>query len=139
MRGWALRNRLRAGKSTLPKRAATADEIHVCIFYSEALSNTVQNMRRQRFESGGSVLVENGWGIRAHRTPGILISLFAAGFAAIFFPGLARAQTGTVVFSQSAYTVDASQSNAVITVIFSGSTNAAATVDFSTGGGSAVA
>jgi hypothetical protein len=89
----------------------------------------VQKIRRQGFGSGIGVL----------RRPGFLISLLVAGCTAVFFPGLARGQTGTVVFSQSAYTVAASQSNALITVIFSGSTDATASVDFSTSDGTAVA
>jgi Calx-beta domain len=82
-------------------------------------------MGRQRFGSGGSVRV--------------FISLLVAGFAAILLPGPARAQTGTVVFGQSTFQASVSQSNVTIDVIFSGSTNAMATVDFSTGGGSAIA
>ncbi|MGD0060831.1 MAG: Calx-beta domain-containing protein [Verrucomicrobiia bacterium] len=49
----------------------------------------------------------------------------------------ARAQTGTVAFSQSLYTVDSDQSNATITVIFSGSTDDTATVEFDTSDGTA--
>src|ERR1035437_4809873 len=96
-------------------------------------------MRRQGFGSGGSVLAENGSRVCVLRPPRFLISLLVAGVAVIFFPGLARAQTGTVVFSQSTYTVDASQSNALIKVIFSGSTDATASVDFSTSNLTAVA
>ncbi len=96
-------------------------------------------MRRQDFGPGVSVLAENGSRVRVLRPPRFLTSLLVAGFTAIFFPGLARAQTGTVVFSQSTNTVFASQSNAVITVIFSGSTDAMASVVFSTSNGSATA
>ena len=49
----------------------------------------------------------------------------------------ARAQTGTVAFSQSLYTVDSDQSNATITVIFTGSTDDTATVEFDTSDGTA--
>src|ERR1017187_9860836 len=72
------------------------------------------------------------------RPPRFLISLFVAGCTAVFSPGLARAQTGTMMLDQSAYQAFASQSNITIGVIFSGSTDATATVDFSTGGGTAV-
>ncbi len=91
----------------------------------------MQKLLRQRFKSRslGRVL----------RTPGVFISLLVAGFVVIFFPGLAQAQTGTMTLDQSAYQAFASQSNITIGVIFSGSTDATATVDFSTGGGTAVA
>ncbi len=49
----------------------------------------------------------------------------------------ARAQTGTVAFSQSLYTVDSDQSNATIAVIFTGSTDDTATVEFDTSDGTA--
>jgi len=53
-------------------------------------------------------------------------------FGLIFLSCTARAQTGTVAFSQSLYTVDVNQSNATIAIIFSGSTDDTATVDFDT-------
>jgi hypothetical protein len=67
----------------------------------------------------------------------ITILLFVAGFAAIFFPGPVRAQTGVVSFSQTTYTVNVSESNATITVLFSGSFDPV-TVDYMTSDGSAV-
>jgi len=96
-------------------------------------------MRRQGFGSGGSVLAESGLGSRALRPPRFFILLLVVGCASIFFPGLARAQTGTVVFGQSAYTNSVSQGSAPITIIFSGSTDATASVTFSTSDGSAKA
>ena len=53
--------------------------------------------------------------------------------------GLAHAQTGVVTFSQSAYSVQVRQSNALITVVFSGSTNGTGTVSFATSDGTATA
>ena len=111
--------------------SGVAIQFRVCIFNPETLSKTVRNMRRQYFGSRGSV--------RVLRTPGVLISLLVAGFAAIFFPGLARAQTGTVFFSQTPYTAFVSQSNALITVILSGTTDQTAAVDFMTTNGTALA
>jgi len=93
-------------------------------------------MSRRGFGSGRSDI---GLGSRALRPQGVFISLLIAGCAAIFFAGLARAQTGTVVFGQSAYTNAVSQGSAPITVIFSGSTDATASVTFSTSDGSAKA
>ena len=48
-----------------------------------------------------------------------------------------RGQTGTVNFSQSLYTVTTDESNATITVVFTGSTDGVAYVDFSTSDGTA--
>jgi len=88
-------------------------------------------MRRQRFGSGEVVGVL--------KPPGFLISLLVVGIAAIFSPDVAWSQTGTVVLGQSTFQASVSQSNVTIDIVFSGSTNATATVDFSTGGGSAIA
>ncbi len=87
-------------------------------------------MRRQCFGSGGAV--------RVLRPLGRHISLLAAGFAAIFFSGLAHAQTGVVSFLQSTFQADASQSNAVITIVFTGTADTTATVDFMTSDGTAM-
>ena len=86
-------------------------------------------MWRQGFSSG----------IRISTPRKLLVLLLTGSCAGIVFTGTARAQTGTVVFSQSAYTANASQSNAVITVIFSGTTDQVASVDFSTSDGTAMA
>jgi hypothetical protein len=88
-------------------------------------------MRRQRFGSRGAV--------RVLKPRGFLISLLAASVAVIYFPGLAWSQTGVVSFLQSAYMADVSQSNAAITVVFTGTADTTATVDFMTSGGSATA
>jgi hypothetical protein len=69
----------------------------------------------------------------------VVIWFLAAGLTAICFPRLARAQTGTVAFSQSTYSASVSQSNAPITVIFSGTTDQTAAVDFTTSDGTAMA
>ena len=62
------------------------------------------------------------------------------GWALTVFSGVAQAQTGTVAFSQSTpYTVDVNQSNVVITVNFTGSTDGVAAVDFATSDGTATA
>lgn len=53
--------------------------------------------------------------------------------------GRSQAQTGIVTFSQSAYSVNVSQSNALITVLFAGSGHGTGAVDFATGGGTATA
>jgi hypothetical protein len=66
-----------------------------------------------------------------------LILLVIASCAAIFLSSTARGQTGTVAFGQSTYTVDADQSNATITVIFTGSTDDTAGVEFDTSDGTA--
>jgi len=121
-----------------PTEAGVAIEFRVCIFSPEALSKTVQKMWRQGFGSEGWILAKIGWGVRASNTAGVLVSLLLAGSALILFPGLARAQTGTMVLDQSAYQAVVSQSNITIGIIFSGSTDATATVDFSTSGGTAV-
>ena len=67
--------------------------------------------------------------------PAFLASLIVIGFSL----SPASAQTGTVAFSQSAYTANSSQTNAPITVIFSGSTDTTAFVNFSTSDGTATA
>jgi hypothetical protein len=71
------------------------------------------------------------------RTTRSLIFLAVASLAVVFFSGNARAQTGTVAFGQSLYTVDSDQSNATITVIFTGSTDDTAGVEFDTSDGTA--
>ena len=106
-----------------------AIEFRICILNPETLSSTVQNGWRHGFGSGIGVL----------RPPRFLISLLVAGWMAIFLAGPAQAQTGTVAFGQSAYQADASQSNVTINIIYSGSTDATATVDFSTSDGTGVA
>lgn len=53
--------------------------------------------------------------------------------------GVAQAQTGDVVFSSSTYSANVNQSNAVITILFSGSTDGVATVDYVTSDGTGVA
>ncbi|MGA2602669.1 MAG: Calx-beta domain-containing protein [Verrucomicrobiia bacterium] len=50
---------------------------------------------------------------------------------------IAHGQTGTVALGQSTYTVDADQSNATITVVFTGSTDDTASVEFATSDGTA--
>jgi hypothetical protein len=68
------------------------------------------------------------------------IPLIVVWWAVTAFSGLAHAQqTGVVTFSQSAYSVNVNQSNAVITVNFTGSTDGVATVDFTTSDGTATA
>jgi hypothetical protein len=57
--------------------------------------------------------------------------------AATFLSGAARAQTGTMAFVQSVYTVDSDQSNATITIVFAGSTDSTASVEFDTSDGTA--
>ena len=66
-----------------------------------------------------------------------LIILAVALVAATFLSCTARAQTGTVAFGQSSYAVNADQSNATITVIFTGSTDDTAGVEFDTSDGTA--
>ncbi len=90
----------------------------------------MQNRERPCFGLWGSV--------RILRPPGFLISLLIVGLASIFFPGLARAQTGVVSFLQSTFQADASQSNAVITIVFTGTADTTATVDFMTSDGTAM-
>ncbi len=55
----------------------------------------------------------------------------------MFLSSTAHGQTGTVSFSQSPYTVNTSQSNATITVNFTGTTDDTVTVDFATADGTA--
>jgi hypothetical protein len=97
----------------------------------------VQNTRRYSYDSGGSIQMKIGSDVRVLRPLGFFVVLLAATFALIIFPSAAQAQTGNVAFSQSVYTALVSQTNAVITVNFSGSADPA-TVDYMTSDGSAV-
>src|SRR5580704_3862212 len=60
---------------------------------------------------------------------------FLIGLIALASAGSVNAQTGVVNFIQSGFSVNANQSNAVITVVFSGSTDGVATVDYATSDG----
>ena len=83
----------------------------------------MQNTRRQGFGPGG-------WILKSFR---FLFLWVIAFFAVIIFPTVARAQqTGVVSFSQAAYSAVASQSNAPINIVFTGTTDTTATVDFMT-------
>ncbi len=55
------------------------------------------------------------------------------------FSDAARAQTGTVAFTSFTYSANASDSNAVISIVFTGSTNGNSTVDYVTSDGTATA
>ena len=78
--------------------------------------------------------------ICASRAKAVLgVPLIVIGLALTLFSGLAQAQTGTVAFSQSAYSVDVNQSNVAIDVGFTGSTDGVATVDFATSDGTGTA
>jgi len=114
----ALALKLRAaldGHSETSFQSGVAIEFRGCILNCQALSRAVQNMRRQGFGSGRSDI---GLGSRGLRPLCTFISLLVAGFSTIFFPGSTRAQSGTVMFAQSTYTANLSQSNASITVVF---------------------
>ena len=90
----------------------------------------MQNTRRQGFGPGG-------WILKSFRFLFLWIITFSA---VIIFPAVARAQqTGVVSFSQAAYTAVASQSNAPINIVFTGTTDTTATVDFMTIDGTAMA
>ncbi|HUJ71746.1 MAG TPA: Calx-beta domain-containing protein, partial [Verrucomicrobiae bacterium] len=68
------------------------------------------------------------------------IPLLVVWWVVTAFSGLAFAQqTGTVFFSQSSYFVNIDQTNEVINVDFTGSTDTVATVDFATSDGTATA
>jgi hypothetical protein len=67
------------------------------------------------------------------------VPLIIIGWALTVLSGLAQAQTGTVSFSQSAYSVNVNQGSALITVAFTGSTDGVATVDFATSDGTGTA
>jgi Calx-beta domain-containing protein len=78
-----------------------------------------------------------GSDVRFLKPLGFLVLFLVSAFVSILFPREARAQTGNVAFSQSVYTAVVSQTNAVITVNFSGSADPA-TVDYMTSDGTAV-
>ncbi|MGO9246959.1 MAG: Calx-beta domain-containing protein [Verrucomicrobiia bacterium] len=68
-----------------------------------------------------------------------LLLLTIAAVVVTFLSNTARAQTGAVAFSQSTYTVYSDQSNAPIAIIFTGSTDDTADVEFNTSNETATA
>ncbi|HVM59954.1 MAG TPA: Calx-beta domain-containing protein [Verrucomicrobiae bacterium] len=91
----------------------------------------------RRAASADCIRRGNGWPAPPPRTARFLILLTAATLAIAFLPAAARAQTGTVAFSQTTYTVTTAQSNATINIVFTGSTDDTAFIDFSTSDGTA--
>ena len=91
----------------------------------------MQNMRRQ------GVYGHVG-GFLNHNTTLLVFSLIAV-FVTLVFSRAARAQTGVGSFSQSADHGSASQSVTPINIVFTGTTDTTATVDFMTIDGTAMA
>lgn len=76
--------------------------------------------------------------LRSMKPTAMWISVMVA-VALTAWAGRSQAQTGIVNFSQSAYSVNVSQSNALITVLFTGSGDGTGAVNFATSGGTATA
>src|SRR5579862_9417316 len=90
----------------------------------------MQNRQRQGF----------GPGRRIPRSTTLLFLLFTAVFTAMIFPETTNAQmTGVVSFTSTSYQALTSQSNASIGIVFTGTTDTVATVDFVTADGTAQA
>ena len=99
-------------------------------------------MRFTRSQCAGSKGVTASSEGSAKRSPspiGVLVAFLAASMLQMTFASLAGAQTSVVAFSQSSFTVNENQSNAVITVVCPGCTNDAVTVNYSTSNGTATA
>jgi len=75
-------------------------------------------------------------GLFSHRNGLVVVFALAC---LLWLTGVARAQTGTVAFSSSTYSANVNESNAVITIFCSGTTNTPATVDYATSDGTGTA
>src|SRR5579859_6480800 len=93
----------------------------------------MQNLLRQR-----PALLGAGSAVRVAGIPRFFGSLLIVWLGVLFFPGITRAQdTGSVSFLQSTYTVDSGVATVAVAVVFTGSTDTTASVNFSTSDGTA--